>query len=77
MKKVNFPLFGLSEIGNAYVACPRNPAIEAAASGHFVAYIQHYTPLVKAMEDKQPLILRPHLITYLLGIKVSLSQAEL
>lgn len=30
-------------------------------------YLQLYTPFVKAMEERVPLVARPHLLTYMLG----------
>ena len=65
--KLAFPLFGLSELANVYVPRPINPIIDAAAGGHFVTFLQHYTPMVKGMEEHVPLSVRPHLLTYLLG----------
>ena len=76
MRKAQFFLFGLSELGNVSVPCPRNPAIEAVTGGHFVAYVQHYTPKVKGMEDKAPLMARPHLMTYLLGAEYVKKRAK-
>ena len=40
--------------------------MEAAVGGH-LTYLQAYTSTVKAMNDREPLQVRPHLLTYLLG----------
>lgn len=32
-------------------------------------FLQHYTPMVKAMEQKVPLKSKPHLLTYILGTR--------
>lgn len=65
-KRNRYPVFGLSEIGNVTVGCLINPSLEAVC-GHNIVYVQHYTPTVKAMQDRVPLATRPHLLTYLLG----------
>ena len=47
---------------------PTNHALEEAlGEERFIAYMQCYTPTVKAMEDRVPLAIRPNLLTYLLG----------
>ena len=60
-------LFGLSELGSVFATNPRNSNLEEAGSGHNVTYVQLYTSMVKAMEQRVPLNVRPHLLTYLLG----------
>lgn len=71
-----FPLFGLTELANVYVPSPRNPFVEAATGGHKVTFLQHYTPMVKAMENEPSLRVRPHLLTYLLGAKYVSKRAK-
>ena len=63
-----FPLFGLWELGNLTVKAPLHPELEQAASrsGNMV-YLQLYTPFVKTLEDRMPLLYRPNLLTYMLG----------
>lgn len=46
---------------------PRNPNLDHAVGGATVTYLQLYTSMVKAMEERVPLRVRPHLLTYLLG----------
>ena len=61
------PLFGLTELGSVFIQKPKNPSLEAAVGGNKVVYAQHYTPTVKALEERVPLAGRPNLLTYLLG----------
>ena len=61
------PLFGLSELGNVIATDPRNPNLEQAVGSATLTYVQLYTSVVKAMEERVPLSVRPHLLTYLLG----------
>lgn len=67
-----FPLFGLTELANVHVHNPRSSVIEAA-TGSRITFLQHYTPMVKSMNNwddavsDRLLIGRPHLLTYLLG----------
>ena len=46
---------------------PNNSSLEGGVGGYNIVFIQHYTPFVKAREEKVPLTARPHLLTYLLG----------
>ena len=46
---------------------PRNPSLQAVVGARDLPYIQFYTPLVKAMEERVPLASKPNLLTYLLG----------
>ena len=46
---------------------PRPPALQAALGEECATYIQFYTPIVKAMEERVPLAGHPNLLTYLLG----------
>ena len=66
--KYKYPLFGLSELGNVTARMPEHPALEEAVGDEpQVVYAQFYSPTVKAMEERVPLIARPNLLTYLLG----------
>ena len=66
--KYKYPLFGLSELGNITASMPVHPALEVALGEEpRLTYCQFYSPTVKAMEERVPLIARPHLLTYLLG----------
>lgn len=65
--KMKYPLFGLSELGNITAIMPTNHALEVALQERRVVHAQFYTPTVKAMEERVPLLSRPHLLTYLLG----------
>ena len=58
-----YPLFGCSELG---VSFPVNAGLEAAVGG-YMAYLQLYTPTIRAMEKRVPLATRPNLLVYLLG----------
>ena len=60
------PLFGILELGNIFKSDTQNPDLDAAFGGHNVTYIQLYLSMVKAMEQRVPLQVRPHLLTYLL-----------
>ena len=61
-------LFGLTEIGSLYIRNPINPGLQAAVGEHNIVFMQHYTPWVKALEEKVILKGRPHLLAYLLGL---------
>jgi hypothetical protein len=69
---VSFPLFGLTELANVHVHTPRSSVVEAATGGR-VTFLQHYTPMVKSMQQGENpvrdmlLMAHPHLLTYLLG----------
>lgn len=62
-----YPLFGLTELGNFTAGWPKIPAMDAAFEGHPVVFAQCYTPTVKGMENRVPLLAHPNLLTYLLG----------
>ena len=62
-----FPLFGLTELANLAVANPNNPNLEAAMGNRTVQYLHLYTPMVKPLQERLPLAVRPYLLTYLLG----------
>ena len=61
------PLFGLSELRNVFARSPKNPNLEHAVSGATLTYVQPYISMVKAMEERVPLHVRPRLLTYLIG----------
>ena len=66
----NYPPFGLMELGNFTASSwPKIPALvqDAAFEGHPVVFAQCYTPTVKGMENRVPLLAHPNLLTYLLG----------
>ncbi len=60
-------MFGLSELGNIHARTPRNSDLNLAIGGHNVTFVQMYTSIIKSTDEKEPLMLRPHLLTYLLG----------
>ena len=60
-------MFGLSELGNITCKSPRNADLDSAIGDHNVTFMQMYTPIIKSTDEKEPLMLRPHLLTYLLG----------
>ena len=63
-----FLLFSRWDIGNLMVKFPVHPVLEeAVGSLARLVYLQLYTPMIKAMEERVPLIAKPHLLTYMLG----------
>ena len=63
-----FPLFSLWELGNLTVKGPVQPVLEEAIGPQGrLAYVQLYTPFIKGMDERVPLVFRPHLLTYMLG----------
>lgn len=64
----SYPLFGLWEVGNVTVNYPRHRELQQDVGvGGSLLYVQAYTPLAKALEDRVPLVGRPNLLTYMLG----------
>lgn len=63
-----FPLFSLWELGNLTVKDPMQQVLEEAIGPRGrLTYVQLYTPFVKGMDERVPLVARPHLLTYMLG----------
>jgi hypothetical protein len=61
-------LFSLWELGNLTVKFPVHDELEAAVGpSATLMFLQLYTPFVKAMEERVPLVARPHLLSYMLG----------
>ena len=61
-------MFGLSELGNITSRSLRSADLDSAIGNHNVTFVQMYTPIIiKSTDEKEVLMLRPHLLTYLLG----------
>ena len=59
-----YPLFSLWELGNLTVKFPVQDVLEdAVGPSARLTYVQLYTPFLKAMEERVPLVGRPHLLT--------------
>ena len=59
-----FSRFSLWELGNVTVTFPLHDVLEdAVGPSARLMYLQLYTPFVKAMEERVPLVARPHLLT--------------
>ena len=62
-----YPVFGLPELGNEFAHHPNNPDLLSAVGEEVeVVFQQHYTPIVKGLEERVRLAGRPHLLTYIL-----------
>ena len=59
-----FPLFSLWELGNLTIKGPVQQVVEEAIGPRGrLAYVQLYTPFIKGMDERVPLVARPHLLT--------------
>jgi hypothetical protein len=62
-----YPLFGLAELVNITATWPKVPAMDAAFQDRPIPYAQCYSPTVKGMENRVPLLAYPNLLTYMFG----------
>ena len=63
-----FLLFSLWDIGNLMVKFPVHPVLEEAVGPLArLVYLQLYTLMIEEMEERVPLIAKPHLLTCMLS----------